>query len=103
MAIIACNLTGAVKVSTSLALSTSLSGQRVESSPFSLRGPCRDRRSFSVPRCDTSNAAEQQQFDTKEFRKTLTRGENYNRSGYGFKKEMLKLMDVEYTSEFPHR
>jgi hypothetical protein len=42
-----------------------------------------------------------EQFDTKEFRKTLTREENYNRSGYGYKKEMLKQMDVEYTSKFP--
>jgi 4-hydroxy-3-methylbut-2-enyl diphosphate reductase len=29
----------------------------------------------------------------------LTRGEKYNRSGYGYKKEMLKQMDVEYTSD----
>lgn len=29
----------------------------------------------------------------------MTRGEKYNRSGYGYKKEMLKQMDVEYTSD----
>lgn len=29
----------------------------------------------------------------------MTRGEKYNRSGYGYKKEMLKQMDVEYTSK----
>lgn len=98
----ACNLAGAAKVSAALALSTSFSGQRVDSSSLSLRIPGRQRRACELARCDASNAAEEQaqQFDTKEFRRTLTRGENYNRSGYGYKKEMLKQMDVEYTSEF---
>lgn len=62
--------------------------------------PTRQRGCTHV-RCDASHAAEEQaqQFDTKEFRHTLTRGEKYNRSGFGYKKEMLKQMDVEYTSK----
>ncbi len=41
----------------------------------------------------------EQQFDSKAFRKTLTRSENYNKSGFGYKKEMLLQMEEEYTSE----
>jgi hypothetical protein len=29
----------------------------------------------------------------------LTRSENYNKSGFGYKKEMLLQMEEEYTSE----
>lgn len=52
-------------------------------------------------RCDAAPAAEDQleQFDTKNFRKTLTRSNNYNKNGFGYKKEMLQQMDLEYTSE----
>ncbi|CAK9273936.1 unnamed protein product [Sphagnum jensenii] len=38
-------------------------------------------------------------FDSKSFRKTLTRSDNYNRSGFGYKKEMLQQMEEEYTSD----
>ncbi|CAK9227266.1 unnamed protein product [Sphagnum troendelagicum] len=38
-------------------------------------------------------------FDSKSFRKTLTRSDNYNRSGFGYKKEMLQQMEEEYTSK----
>ncbi|CAI8618515.1 unnamed protein product [Vicia faba] len=38
-------------------------------------------------------------FDPKVFRKNLTRGENYNRKGFGHKEETLKLMKHEYTSD----
>ncbi|CAM6049232.1 unnamed protein product [Sphagnum compactum] len=38
-------------------------------------------------------------FDSKSFRKTLTRSDNYNRSGFGYKKEMLHQMEEEYTSD----
>lgn len=38
-------------------------------------------------------------FDSKSFRKTLTRSDNYNRSGFGYKKEMLQQMEDEYTSK----
>ncbi len=41
----------------------------------------------------------EQQFDSKAFRKTLTRSENYNKTGFGYKKEMLLQMEEEYTSE----
>ncbi len=46
-----------------------------------------------------SEQSEQQQFDSKAFRKTLTRSENYNKTGFGYKKEMLLQMEEEYTSE----
>jgi hypothetical protein len=38
-------------------------------------------------------------FDSKSFRKTLTRSDNYNRSGFGYKNEMLQQMEEEYTSK----
>ncbi|GAU31686.1 hypothetical protein TSUD_63200 [Trifolium subterraneum] len=38
-------------------------------------------------------------FDPKVFRKNLTRGENYNRKGFGRKEETLKLINREYTSD----
>lgn len=41
-------------------------------------------------------------FDAKTFRKNLTRGDNYNRKGFGYKEETLKLMNREYTSKFPN-
>lgn len=98
----------ACKGSAALALPTALSGKRLEPSSLggaSLRLPARvgRRRASELTRCDASHAAEEQaqvkSVDTKEFRHKLTRGENYNRSGWGYKKEMLKQMDVEYTSD----
>nr|ACJ83115.1 hydroxymethylbutenyl diphosphate reductase [Oncidium hybrid cultivar]ACJ83116.1 hydroxymethylbutenyl diphosphate reductase [Oncidium hybrid cultivar] len=38
-------------------------------------------------------------FDKKTFRHNLTRSDNYNRKGFGHKKETLELMDREYTSD----
>lgn len=101
----------ACKVSAALALPTALSGKRVESSSSvlggsSLRLPGREGRQRgwrrACARCDASHAGEEpvQQVDTKEFRHRLVRGENYNKSGWGYKQEMLKQMDVEYTSKF---
>lgn len=40
-----------------------------------------------------------EEFDTKAFRKTLSRKENYNRKGFGHKEETLEEMDKEYTSD----
>lgn len=37
-------------------------------------------------------------FDKKTFRHNLTRSDNYNRKGFGHKKETLELMGREYTS-----
>ncbi|ERN17601.1 4-hydroxy-3-methylbut-2-enyl diphosphate reductase, chloroplastic [Amborella trichopoda] len=59
------------------------------------------RTSVSV-RChgsDTAAASVQSAFDTKIFRKNLTRGENYHRKGFGRKEETLELMNKEYTSD----
>ncbi|KAL4555677.1 hypothetical protein LXL04_038305 [Taraxacum kok-saghyz] len=38
-------------------------------------------------------------FDAKVFRHNLTRSDNYNRKGFGHKKETLELMNQEYTSD----
>ncbi|KAG0504260.1 hypothetical protein KC19_12G036900 [Ceratodon purpureus] len=100
----------ACKVSAALALPTALSGKRVESSSSALGGSslrltAREGKQKgwrrACARCDASHAGEEpvQQVDTKEFRHRLVRGENYNKSGFGYKQEMLKQMDVEYTSD----
>nr|CAD1837300.1 unnamed protein product [Ananas comosus var. bracteatus] len=44
-------------------------------------------------------AALDSEFDKKAFRHNLTRSENYNRRGFGHKKETLELMSREYTSD----
>jgi len=97
-----------------LAALSTVSAKRIDSSSSSssygasFRVPASSERkqqgrklAADLIRCDASPAAEEQEkkFDSKEFRKTLTRGENYNRSGFGYKKEMLQMMDVEYTSD----
>lgn len=100
-----CILAGTAKASTALAFSTALSGKRIESSSsprITTAGDGGRQKGWRLARCDASHdAAEAQQFDTKEFRHTLTRGQNYNKTGFGYKKEMLQQMDVEYTSKFP--
>ncbi|XP_010254975.1 PREDICTED: 4-hydroxy-3-methylbut-2-enyl diphosphate reductase, chloroplastic [Nelumbo nucifera] len=62
----------------------------------------RCRKSFSV-RCSGDSsapaAAVQSDFDAKAFRHNFTRAENYNRKGFGHKKETLELMNREYTSD----
>nr|AFN02125.1 1-hydroxy-2-methyl-2-(E)-butenyl 4-diphosphate reductase [Phlegmariurus carinatus] len=47
----------------------------------------------------TESAADSEHFDSKNFRRKLTRSENYNRSGFGYKKETLEAMAKEYTSD----
>lgn len=37
-------------------------------------------------------------FDSKLFRKNLTRSKNYNKKGFGHKAETLELMSQEFTS-----
>nr|UIB01911.1 4-hydroxy-3-methylbut-2-enyl-diphosphate reductase 2 [Pinus massoniana] len=53
-------------------------------------------RSDAAPSAVDSHTGE---FDTKAFRRTLTRKENYNRKGFGHKEETLEAMDKEYTSD----
>ncbi|KAK2978355.1 hypothetical protein RJ640_016457 [Escallonia rubra] len=59
------------------------------------------RKPFSV-RCSaakspaTSSVAVDSDFDTKVFRHDLTRRDNYNRAGFGRKKETLELMNREF-------
>lgn len=108
-----CGLAGGVRLP--LAALSTVGAKRIDSSSSSssssygasFRVPASSERkqqgrklAADLIRCDASPAAEEQEkkFDSKEFRKTLTRGENYNRSGFGYKKEMLQMMDVEYTS-----
>ena len=38
--------------------------------------------------------------DGRAFRRALNKSENYNRNGFGHKKEMLERMEEEYTSEW---
>jgi hypothetical protein len=61
------------------------------------------RRAPSTVRCDStpppSAASFDPDFDKKAFRHNLTRSENYNRKGFGHKKETLELMSQEYTSK----
>lgn len=39
-------------------------------------------------------------FNAKLSLKNFSRGENYNRKGFGHKEETVKLMNSEFTSEF---
>jgi 4-hydroxy-3-methylbut-2-en-1-yl diphosphate reductase len=58
------------------------------------------RRAPSTVRCDaTPPPSLDPDFDKKAFRHNLTRSENYNRKGFGHKKETLELMSQEYTSK----
>jgi 4-hydroxy-3-methylbut-2-enyl diphosphate reductase len=63
------------------------------------------RRAPSSVRCDASppaasaSASLDPDFDKKAFRHNLTRSDNYNRKGFGHKKETLELMSQEYTSK----
>ncbi|KAL7156712.1 hypothetical protein ABFS83_02G026900 [Erythranthe nasuta] len=47
----------------------------------------------------SSATTESSEFDAKVFRHNLTRSENYNRRGFGHKKETLERMSQEYTSD----
>jgi 4-hydroxy-3-methylbut-2-en-1-yl diphosphate reductase len=63
------------------------------------------RRALSSVRCDATpppaaSASLDPDFDKKAFRHNLTRGDNYNRKGFGHKKETLELMSQEYTSKW---
>ncbi|KAI7758263.1 hypothetical protein M8C21_003609 [Ambrosia artemisiifolia] len=66
----------------------------------------RYRKPVSV-RCCTGNTSSSspavagggEDFDAKVFRHNLTRSDNYNRKGFGHKKETLELMNQEYTSD----
>ncbi|XP_052193456.1 4-hydroxy-3-methylbut-2-enyl diphosphate reductase, chloroplastic [Diospyros lotus] len=77
-------------------------GTELSSLPVIRVFPC--RKPFSV-RCaagdsdSSSSVAVDSDFDAKVFRKNLTRSENYNRKGFGYKEETLKLMNREYTSD----
>ncbi|KAE8815495.1 4-hydroxy-3-methylbut-2-enyl diphosphate reductase, chloroplastic [Hordeum vulgare] len=75
-------------------------------SPSSSSSPRRGgRRAPSSVRCDASppaasaSASLDPDFDKKAFRHNLTRSDNYNRKGFGHKKETLELMSQEYTSD----
>lgn len=75
-------------------------------SPFSLIPTGFSRPKFGakrllVVRCSGGGevTAIEAEFDKKAFRHNLTRSDNYNRKGFGHKKETLQLMDQEYTSD----
>lgn len=53
-------------------------------------------------RCDaapSSPTSSPEVFDSKAFRRDLNKSELYNRKGFGHKKEMLELIQQEYTSD----
>ncbi|GJV91118.1 4-hydroxy-3-methylbut-2-enyl diphosphate reductase, chloroplastic-like protein, partial [Tanacetum coccineum] len=54
------------------------------------------RKPLSV-RCSSGDSSSPD-FDAKVFRHNLTRSENYNRKGFGRKKETLELINQEFTS-----
>nr|QEY10173.1 (E)-4-hydroxy-3-methylbut-2-enyl diphosphate reductase [Scutellaria barbata] len=63
----------------------------------------RRRKPFSV-RCSSAGEAAtsssvESEFNAKTFRHNLTRSENYNRKGFGHKKEILEQMSQEFTSD----
>ncbi|KAL8060485.1 hypothetical protein ABFX02_02G027300 [Erythranthe guttata] len=59
----------------------------------------RQQKPSSV-RCSAAGEADSSsEFDAKVFRHNLTRSENYNRRGFGHKKETLEQMSQEYTSD----
>ncbi|KAL8096996.1 hypothetical protein AgCh_030180 [Apium graveolens] len=62
------------------------------------RFPCR-RLVHSVRCAAPAVSTGDSQFDTKEFRKNLTRKSNYNRKGFGRKEETLEDIKKEYYSD----
>ncbi|KAD4179157.1 hypothetical protein E3N88_27748 [Mikania micrantha] len=58
----------------------------------------RCRKPISV-RCSAGESSVSSDFDAKVFRHNLTRSDNYNRKGFGHKKETLELMSQEYMSD----
>lgn len=71
----------------------------VSSKSFSGAGALRFRKPLLV-RCTADSSSVNPDFDAKLFWKNFSRGENYNRKGFGYKEEALKLMSSEFTSEF---
>ncbi|XP_024959783.1 4-hydroxy-3-methylbut-2-enyl diphosphate reductase, chloroplastic-like [Cynara cardunculus var. scolymus] len=64
---------------------------------FRCRKPLSLRCSAGEP--SSSSMGVGSDFDAKVFRHNLTRSENYNRKGFGHKKETLEQMNLEYTSD----
>ncbi|CAA0827590.1 RING/U-box superfamily protein [Striga hermonthica] len=62
--------------------------------PEAVHRPLLRRRSCPV----SSATVDSSEFDAKVFRHNLTRSKNYNRKGFGHKKETLEQMSQEYTS-----
>ncbi|KAF3320452.1 4-hydroxy-3-methylbut-2-enyl diphosphate reductase [Carex littledalei] len=77
------------------------------SPPTGVRSSTAGVRSPIIVRCaatgESSSTAslplDSADFDKKQFRHNLTRSDNYNRKGFGHKKETLDLMNHEYTSD----
>lgn len=64
--------------------------------PSSLR--CSAAGEAAAASSSSSATADSSDFDAKVFRHNLTRSDNYNRRGFGHKKETLERMSKEYTS-----
>ncbi|MCO5573977.1 hypothetical protein L7F22_027755 [Adiantum nelumboides] len=63
----------------------------------SIRHPLVRAEAAPSPPASSSPAAEL--FDSKSFRRDLSKSELYNRKGFGHKKEMLEMIQQEYTSD----
>ncbi|PWA91038.1 4-hydroxy-3-methylbut-2-enyl diphosphate reductase [Artemisia annua] len=59
----------------------------------------RCRKPLSIQCSTRDSSSPSLDFDANVFRHKLTRSENYNRKGFGRKKEALKQMDEEYNSD----
>ncbi|KAJ9551754.1 hypothetical protein OSB04_015799 [Centaurea solstitialis] len=66
---------------------------------FRYRNSLSVRCSGGEPSSSPSMAAAGSDFDAKAFRHNLMRSDNYNRKGFGHKKEALELMSKEYFSK----
>ncbi|KAL7118849.1 hypothetical protein ACP275_02G026700 [Erythranthe tilingii] len=69
---------------------------------FRQRNPSSVRCSAAGEAASSSSSSattESSEFDAKVFRHNLTRSDNYNRRGFGHKKETLERMSQEYTSD----
>ncbi|KAI5060115.1 hypothetical protein GOP47_0024535 [Adiantum capillus-veneris] len=78
---------------------------RLPISPSSGKRPPKQRirlhvvRSEAAPSPPASSSPAAETFDSKSFRRDLNKSELYNRKGFGYKKEMLEMIQQEYTSD----
>eukprot|EP00475_Leptophrys_vorax_P017295 TRINITY_DN2394_c0_g1_i4.p1 TRINITY_DN2394_c0_g1~~TRINITY_DN2394_c0_g1_i4.p1 ORF type:complete len:514 (-),score=49.98 TRINITY_DN2394_c0_g1_i4:211-1647(-) len=83
-----------------LASSSSISSRSaLAAAPLSRPSSAAKRLPLDVRCHGAEEAAATTAVDGRAFRRQLNKSDNYNRSGFGFKKEMLERMEQEYTSD----